>query len=85
MSPITAIGKHQRLGQRGGVGVGSRRMRRTELSEMSMALAIARPVQWVAGCGGAGTSTPPPRGLRRDGKEERIMKERPYQRKGEPA
>jgi hypothetical protein len=28
-------------------------MRCTELSEMAIALAIARPVQWVAWCGGA--------------------------------
>jgi hypothetical protein len=60
-------------------------MRRTELSEMSMALAIARLVQWgrrVRGCRHVNATT---RGLRRDGREERIVKERPYQRKGEPA
>jgi hypothetical protein len=60
-------------------------MRRTELCEMSMALAIARPVQWghrVRRCRHFNATTG---GLRRHGKEERIMKERPNQRKGEPA
>jgi hypothetical protein len=31
----------------------ARQMRCTEPTEMPMALAIARPVQWVAWCGGA--------------------------------
>jgi hypothetical protein len=59
-------------------------MGRTELGEMPMALAIAQPVQWVAACGGA-VPVNGSRGLRRDDRAERIMKERPYQRKGEPA
>jgi hypothetical protein len=80
MSPITAIGKHQRLGpNEEGLGWVSRprvrpvagpsrelagtrparlqlvcrQMRRTERNEMSMALAIARLIQWVARRGGA--------------------------------
>ena len=36
-------------------------MRCTELSEMPVALAIARPVQWVAWCGGSVQSLPPRR------------------------
>ena len=48
-------GSRERLNVRSrcGCSLCARQMRCTEPSEMPMALAIARPVQWVAWCGGA--------------------------------
>jgi len=58
-----------KLGSREGLKVRSRcgcnlcarQMRSTEPSEMPMALAVARPVQWVAWCDGSVQSLPPRR------------------------
>jgi len=65
--------------------VGFRQMRRTELSKMSMALAIVRPVQLSHRVGGAVHVKATTRGLRRDGREERIMKGAAVSAEGEPA
>ena len=55
------LGSRERLKVRSrcGCNLCARQMRCTEPSEMPMALAIARPVQWVAWCRGAVQSVPP--------------------------
>src|SRR5438270_13389171 len=45
--------EHLKVRSRCGCNLCARQMRCTEPTEMPMALAIARPVQWVAWCGGA--------------------------------
>jgi len=62
IEPTTSVSLAAKLGSRERLKVRSRcgcslcacQMRCTEPSEMPMVLAIARPVQWVAWCGGSG-------------------------------
>src|SRR6478672_6250260 len=55
VSLAAKLGSRERLKVRSrcGCSLCARQMRCTEPTEMPMALAIARPVQWVAWCGGA--------------------------------
>src|SRR5207302_3221341 len=52
---VAKLGSRERLKVRSrcGCSLCARQMRCTEPTEMPMALAIARPVQWVAWCGGS--------------------------------
>src|ERR1700760_3009808 len=55
VSLVAKLGSRERLKVRirWGCSLCARQMRCTEPTEMPMVLAIARPVQWVAWCGGS--------------------------------